>query len=173
MGEFDIRLASERDADFAADIWREVSTWLMQVGKPLWAPDEFSSDGARRLARFGELVIGWRNSVAISCMTLQRADPIFWPGESEGAALYVHKLAVRRSFAGSGLPRAMLDWAALRASNLAVPAIRLDCDPRPQLIKLYSACGFTRVDPGPVIRGGYTVMRFERAAVGGAGYTAE
>ncbi|MCZ7417691.1 GNAT family N-acetyltransferase [Streptomyces sp. WMMC897] len=55
------------------------------------------------------------------------ADPEFWgPGDDPGEALYVHRMAVRRSAAGEGLGDGMLDWAAERAAREGKRWLRLD-----------------------------------------------
>ncbi|MFC4013613.1 GNAT family N-acetyltransferase [Nonomuraea purpurea] len=56
------------------------------------------------------------------------ADPEFWtPADDPGAALYIHKLAVARPWAGSGLGDALLDWAGAAAHAAGLPLLRLDC----------------------------------------------
>ncbi|GAB2913257.1 GNAT family N-acetyltransferase [Nonomuraea fastidiosa] len=56
------------------------------------------------------------------------ADPEFWTSADDpGAALYVHKLAVARSWSGSGLGDALLDWASSVAYASGLPWLRLDC----------------------------------------------
>lgn len=44
----------------------------------------------------------------------------------------------------------------------ALLPLRLDCTPRPELLRLYADCGFTRLDHEPRSVGGYDIVRFER-----------
>lgn len=57
-------------------------------------------------------------------VTLDLWDPV-WDGAPSAAALYVHRMAVRRSAAGLGA--AILDWAAGVARERDLEALRLDC----------------------------------------------
>jgi len=66
------------------------------------------------------------------------------------------------AYAGKGWSRAMLDWAATAAAARGVTALRLDCAPRPELLRLYADCGFTRLDHEPRSVCGYDIVRFER-----------
>jgi len=156
-----IRKASPDEAGHAVAIWREVATWLRDSGRGLWDPSQFLLREAETLAEGGELVLGFGGSWPAACMTLQPLDPVFWP-EAEGAALYLHKLAVRRPCAGHGWGVAMIEWAAEEARRQGVATLRLDCAPRPELVRLYLQNGFRCIDPHPVRLGGFEVVRFQR-----------
>ena len=157
-----IRWGRDDDSPAVAAIWRDVCTWLESIGQPLWSPDQLGEARAREWAKAGELVVGLSNDAIVACMTLIDIDPVIWPDEIQGAALYVHKLAVTRTQAGKGWSQAMLDWAATAAAARGIGALRLDCAPRPELLRLYADCGFTRLDSEPQFIGGYHIVRFER-----------
>ncbi|WP_327086593.1 GNAT family N-acetyltransferase [Nonomuraea sp. NBC_01738] len=72
------------------------------------------------------------------------ADPDFWtPADDPSAALYIHKLAVARPWAGSGLGEALLDWAGATVHHLGLPWLRLDCSKaNPRLQRYYASRGF-------------------------------
>ena len=163
--EREIRFAGGADAAAAVVIWREASNWLATIGQPLWSAADFDVASALAAVADGELVLGVTDGRPAACMLLSRSDPLFWPEAVAGAAVYVHKLAVTRRQAGAGWPTAMFDWAARQAAEIGADVIRLDCAPRADLVRIYRQCGFMPVDPGPVSRGGYTVLRFERRAV--------
>ena len=155
-----IARAGETDAAIASAILLEVSEWLVAQGRKLWDPDEISDEDVARRARSGELVIGREGQEAVACMYLQLSDDLFWPHAD--AALYVHRLAVRRAFAGKGRAREMLDWAVLEARRMGRPFVRLDTELRGSLLSLYESAGFLRVDAAPIIVGTHEVVRFER-----------
>jgi GNAT superfamily N-acetyltransferase len=73
---------------------------------------------------------------------------------------YVHRLAVKREFAGGGVSTALLRWAAERARSLGKKYLRLDCEAsRPKLRAVYERFGFRhhsdrQVEP-------YFVSRYE------------
>lgn len=72
------------------------------------------------------------------------ADPEFWtPADAPGDALYVHKLAVARPWAGQGLGDALLDWAGGMTYASGRSWLRLDCSKdNPGLQNYYRRRGF-------------------------------
>jgi GNAT superfamily N-acetyltransferase len=59
-------------------------------------------------------------------LTLQWADPVFW-GEMPPDAGYVHKLAVRPTYAGQKIGLEMLRWAEATARKAGKRFLRLNC----------------------------------------------
>jgi GNAT superfamily N-acetyltransferase len=57
-------------------------------------------------------------------------DPEFWPDLPAPDSVFLHRLAVRRRVAGTGVSTVMIDWACDRAGELRRDYLRLDCDPR-------------------------------------------
>jgi GNAT superfamily N-acetyltransferase len=95
-------------------------------------------------------------------MYLHNEDPIFWPNAIAGEALYIHRLAVARRFAGRRFSHAMLDWAAREAMSAGRDFLRLDCEPRPKLLSLYRDAGFLAVDARPIQVGVHFVVRHQK-----------
>jgi len=90
-----------------------------------------------------EFHVAWMNGEPVATCLLSFSDPIFWPDIPPGTSGFVHKLAVRRQFAGQGLAEAMLVHAARCCLARGIPTLRLDTDPnRPGLCALYERCGF-------------------------------
>jgi GNAT superfamily N-acetyltransferase len=80
---------------------------------------------------------------AAGTMKFQLEDELFWPDLAKGEACYVHRLAVRRRFAGMGVSSALLAFAAVRARSLGRAYLRLDCESnRARLRTLYERFGF-------------------------------
>ena len=150
------------DVPDADRIIREVAAWLDARGESLWGPNEISRDALVAVAQAGELIIGRMGTEAVACMYMHNSDSEFWPEDGPGEAFYIHRLAVARHFAGRGFAHAMLAWAEGEARAQARPFVRLDCVPRPKLIRLYEAAGFARVDPGPVKVGEHWVIRQQK-----------
>ena len=63
----------------------------------------------------------------VATFTLLLDDPKFW-GERPPDAVYLHKLAVRRAYAGRGLGARIVDWVDGEARRLGRPFV----DPRPR-----------------------------------------
>ena len=71
---------------------------------------------------------------------------LFWPEVPTGTSGFVHKLCVRRKFAGQGVAEGMLRYAAELCRAQGISMLRLDTDlSRPKLCALYERAGFRRV----------------------------
>jgi len=152
------------DADTAIDIMREAARWLADAGKPMWRLETVTREKIKNPAE--EFHVLYLDGESAAAMLLSFHDPFFWP-EVAGASGFVHKLAVRRRFAGQGLGEAMLARAAALCREKGVPMLRLDTDPhRPGLCALYERAGFRRLDVRQVLVPSIQVMmdvaRYER-----------
>jgi GNAT superfamily N-acetyltransferase len=156
-----IRRARTNEAVFAAGILAEAAEWLNATGQKLWEPDEISLSkiAPRALAR--ELVLGFEDAAPVACMFFQNEDRQNWPDAAPGSAFYVHRLAVRRSCAGAGWARRLLDWAGEETRRNGRNFVRLDSEIRPRLLRLYEDAGFRRVDAEPFRVGRHLVVRLE------------
>ncbi len=75
---------------------------------------------------------------------LTDADPLFWPQAAPGTSGYLHKLSVRRAYAGQGLAQRLICLTGILCNNEGKSYLRLDCDAsRQKLIALYQSAGFT------------------------------
>ncbi len=154
-----VRSADAEEAQIAVSIWSEAAAWQKENGHPYWLPEDLRLEMAEVRINAGELILGFEDGAARACMLVQTSDTIFWPEKAAGSALYLHRLAVKRSHAGQGWGKELITWAAIHAAGLP---LRLDCAPRPRLMNFYSSNGFVPVDAGPVERGGFSVIRYER-----------
>jgi GNAT superfamily N-acetyltransferase len=137
----------------AADDWREAqsslreaSQWLIDAGMWLWELDEFTQESLRPRAARGEIVLGHIEERAVAVMFLTWHDPDFWPEVPPDASGYIHKLAVRRAHAGTGVAHAMVRWALDRTRDHGCDSLRVDCDDRPALRRFYTDAGFAFLD---------------------------
>lgn len=135
---FTLRRATDGDLDGVLALLAETAGWLNRRGVRQWPADGFPAGRITPLIGEGVLYLldredgpGGRNGEEGPVATLAldgHADPEFWtPGDDPGSALYVHKLAVARDHAGTGLGEALLDWAGLRVLALGKRWLRLDC----------------------------------------------
>jgi GNAT superfamily N-acetyltransferase len=78
----------------------------------------------------------------------------------EGDAAYIHKITLKRSAAGRGLGRQIIDWAREKARKEGMKYLRLDTEARrAKLCELYESAGFTRHSERQV--GRHYVARYE------------
>ena len=138
-----IQEARSSDAPMIASVLQEAAEWLAGDGRALWSAAEIGhervlrdlSSGLFHVAREGEEVAG--------VMKFELEDVYFWPEVLPGTSAFVHKLAVRRSWAKKGVSTELLSYARTRAQELGRAHLRLDCvADRQGLRNLYEDFGF-------------------------------
>lgn len=135
--------ATEHDLATVSSILTEAGEWLRRNGKGMWRPDETAPEAIASQVRDGLFFLALVDGAPLGALRFQLSDPKCWPDLDGDDSAFVHRLAVRRAAAGTGLSAAMLAWAAARARSLGRDFLRLDCDPgRAALVALYERCGF-------------------------------
>jgi len=156
-----VERAGSDDLGVVTEILREAAAWAEACHGELWSAAEIAAARVHADIERGEFFIAHCDGVAAATIRYQLTDDEFWPEAPAGDAAYVHRLAVRREFAGRGIASALLDWAAERARGQGLTRLRLDADlSRPKLRALYERCGFRAHSEARV--GPYHVMRYER-----------
>ena len=156
----DIREATPQDAGVVSEILKEAARWLMESGLPLWREEELEPTRIATDVADGLFFVAERSADAAGVMKFQLEDALFWPDVPRGEAAYIHRLAVRRRYAGSGLSALLLRWAVGRTRGLGRRYLRLDCEAsRPRLRAIYETFGFRHRDDRQV--GPYFVSRYE------------
>lgn len=158
--EIEVRQARVTDAPIIHDILREAAAWAERVHEQLWLESELEPTQIAADAHAGQFFLAMHADAPIGTLRYQLEDTLFWPDAAAGEAAYVHRLAVRRRWAGRGVAAQMLRWAARRALADGRSLLRLDTDmTRPRLRALYLDCGFREHSERQV--GPYHVMRYE------------
>lgn len=159
----ELRRASQAELPLVAAILGEAQAWLESIGQPLWLPEHLSLEAVRAGERAGgQSYLAWRGAEPVGTVRVQPEDPEFWPEMQHGEAIYLHRLAVRRSVAGRGAAEAILEWAKAYTRAEGRAWLRLDCvSDRPRLRALYERCGFALHDERQV--GLYHVTRYAYA----------
>jgi GNAT superfamily N-acetyltransferase len=142
-----IEQALPADAETVAAVLNEAAQWLAANGRPLWAAADISLERVSRGIETGLFFIARDDGnadQAAGVMRLDLEDPYFWPEIEPGSSAFVHKLAVRRRWAGRGVSSALLGFARERARSLGRRQLRLDCvADRAPLRALYERFGFS------------------------------
>jgi len=159
-----VRFADGSEGTTALSILLEAAAWGAARGTDIWSEEELRSIDFAAAARAGELVIGHEGAEPAATMLLQTSDPIYWPSDAPGDALYVHKVGVRRAFASRGWLTRLIDFAAAAARARSIDRLRLDTILRPHLRSMYERHGFTTVLEEPLLRNGRQMIRMERAS---------
>lgn len=149
MNGYRFRPASADQLSAVEALLTEASRWLASRGIDQWQYPPHRDRISAALSA-GTVYLVSRESDAQLVGTLQLdefADPEFWcTDDAPESALYVHRMAVRRSLAGQGLGGEMLTWAADRARDAGKKWLRLDAwKDNPGLHAFYESEGFRLV----------------------------
>lgn len=155
-----IRPARPDDIETISATLQEAARWLEDTGKPMWRDSELLPSRVADDVNAGLFVIAVLNTEPAGVIKFQLADPLFWPDAPHTDSAFVHRLAVRRRFAGQGISTALLNWAAENARSLGKRYLRLDCEAsRQKLRAIYERFGFQHHSDRQV--GPYFVSRYE------------
>jgi GNAT superfamily N-acetyltransferase len=155
-----IRCATNQDTVLVSDILKEAARWLEQSGMPLWQEQDLEPDRISPHVTAGLFFIAELSGDAAGVVRFQLEDTVFWPDVPQGEAAYIHRLAIRRRYAGTGISAEILRWAVERTRSLGRRYLRLDCvASRPRLRAVYESFGFKHRDDRHV--GPYFVSRYE------------
>ncbi|WP_165953859.1 GNAT family N-acetyltransferase [Streptomyces sp. 8K308] len=137
----------------------EAAAWLMARGISQW-PARFQAAWVEEAISRGETWLVGLGEETAGTVTLDWQDRVW--ADVGGTAGYIHRLAVRRW--ATGLGSIVLDWAAVRARQRGVAALRLDCvRSNHRLRSYYEERGFRHRGDVPV--GGAPGQRLEDGPV--------
>jgi GNAT superfamily N-acetyltransferase len=126
----------------------------------MWNGDELSPAQIAAEVTEGYFFLARCEGEAIGTIKFQLEDTVFWPDTPADEAAFVHRVAIRRAFAGRQLSALLLRWAADRARSAGRRFLRLDCEAaRPRLRAVYERCGFRHHSDRQV--GRFFVSRYE------------
>lgn len=147
MTEVTIRPARLDELGVIEHLLREASAWLASRGIEQWQSPPHTDRIAQALRR-GEVFLATIDDRPMATLQVDgHADPEFWTADDKpGDALYVHRLAVSRKYAGAGIGGTLLNWASERATAAGKPWLRLDAWKNNRgLHRYYESQGFTLV----------------------------
>lgn len=140
-----IRRAEADEADLVSSILDEAAAWLRDRDMPMWTDEELDPAEARRHVHEGLYHLAIVGGEPAGTLRFQLNDAEAWPelaGTTDSA--FVHRVAVRRRFAGSTVSSALLQWAKDEARARGLDYLRLDCEAgRPSLRAVYEKNGFS------------------------------
>ena len=155
-----IREANRDDSVTVSEILSEAARWLDQKGIPMWRAGELLPAHVTGDIEAGLFIIAECDGVAAGVVKFQLTDRLFWPDVYQEQSAFLHRLAVKRRFAGGGISSALLRWAVQRTHSLGRKHLRLDCEAsRPRLRAVYERFGFRHHSDKQV--GPYFVSRYE------------
>lgn len=160
MNGIPIRQAKPSDTETVSSILQEAANWLISRGTPLWKADELAPDRIRPDVLGGLFWLAEVDGASAGCVRFQTEDTLFWPDVLPQESAFIHRLAVRRQFAGGTVSSALIQWAKARAEGLGKRYLRLDCEAKTRsLCAVYARAGFRKHSERQV--GPYWVARYE------------
>jgi len=155
-----VRQALPRETEKVSDVLAEAARWLADRGQTMWRDNELLPESIAQDVEAGLFYVAAIEGQIVGVVKFQLEDLQFWPDSPAGHAAYVHRLAVRRKFAGRGVSTALLSWAVERARALGRTYLRLDCEAaRTRLRAVYERFGFKHHSDREI--GPYYVSRYE------------
>lgn len=135
--------AGPANIDTVLGILEDAARWLTSRGIDQWRPGRFDRDGLAASLSRGEVYLATVDGRPAGTLTLQTSDPLFWPNVSDDA-LYLHRLAIHRTYAGQGLGLYLLRWAEEATASAGKRYLRLDCMAESNVLRAYyESAGFS------------------------------
>jgi len=155
-----IRQAMPQDIETVTGILRAAARWLEESGMAMWRDDELLPGRIGDEVNLGLFFLAECDGEPAGIIRFQLEDKLFWPHIPQQESAFIHRLAVRRKFAGGEVSSALLLWAIARTLDLGRRYLRLDCEvSRPHLRAIYERMGFRFHSNKQV--GPYYVARYE------------
>ena len=161
-GRCTVRRAGIAESGAALALLLEAAAWAAAHGIDVWRPADLREDDFAAAARARELILGHADDKPAATMLLQFSDSVYWPEAAPGSALYIHKVAIRRAYAGQGWLARLLAFASDDARERGVPRLRLDTILHPKLQSMYERHGFSVLPEKPLLVAGRRMIRMER-----------
>jgi GNAT superfamily N-acetyltransferase len=139
-----IRQATPQDLETVSSILCEAARWLQASGKAMWRDEEIVPERIAADVAAGAFFLAECDGEAAGTVKFQLEDLLVWPDVPQHDSAFIHRLAVRRKFAGGAVSPVILRWAVERTRSLDRRYLRLDCEAtRPRLRAVYERFGFT------------------------------
>ena len=125
-------------------IIQEVGQWLIDSGQTMWGPGTLTADNLIGDYTRGNCWVMYADAVAAATFILQWEDPLYYPDVPPNTVGLIHKVAIRRQFAGQNLFQPILDFCKRECLKRGINTIQLETDAtRPALLRFYERNGFT------------------------------
>jgi len=156
-----IRQATAADVGAVVAVLTEAAAWVRQLdGTVMWVENELAEEHVATEVDRQQFFVTECGGEVAGVVRFQLQDQLFWPDLDTDDSAFVHRIAVRRRYAGRGISTVLLRWAVARARSLGKQYLRLDCDAeRTRLRAVYERFGFRLHSYRQV--GSYFVSRYE------------
>ncbi len=162
-----IEQAKIGDVAIIAGILREAAEWLESKNIPLWQSGWITPEKIAPDVESGMYWLAKIEGETVGCVRFQNSDEEYWNDVPHADSAFIHRLAIRRTFANRGVSTGLIEWAKGKARRAGKTYLRLDCADRPKLRRVYENQGFAfhsikHKEPYPVARFEFDLKSFER-----------
>lgn len=142
-----IKQADENDILTVEEILIDAVIWMKKNKlQNQWNEDTIKWNSLSKDYQINDFYIDYQNGVPAACIAITDLDLKYWSEIPQGKPLYIHKLAVKREFAGKGISKELINFAKKLSLKNGINSLRLDCNlQRNKLRKLYENEGFIYV----------------------------
>jgi GNAT superfamily N-acetyltransferase len=127
----------------AIAILREVAQWLADRDETLWNAHDLTADNLVNEFTRNNLIVLYVDDEPAATFILQWLSPLYWPDADPGTSGFIHKLAIRRSFAGQNLFADVVSYCRTECQKRGISLLQLETDAtRPKLMQFYERYGF-------------------------------
>lgn len=143
-----IKQAGEDIIPIIEEILLDAVNWMSASGlQNQWNESNVKWSNLSKSYKINNFFIAYQNGLPAACMALTDYDPPYWPDIPKGESLYLHKVAVKREFAGKGFAKELIDFSKKLAIRYCINAVRLNCNQhRNKLRAVYENEGFICVE---------------------------
>ena len=155
-----IEQAQESDTETVSSVLQEAAHWLISQGTPLWKADELFPAKILAEVSGGLFWLAKAEGEVAGCIRFQLEDKLTWPDVPPDESAFIHRIAIRRKFAGGRISAALIDWAKQHACECRRRYLRLDCEAKTRkLCAVYEKNGLRKHSERQI--GPYWVARYE------------
>lgn len=139
-----IKQADENDILTIEAILMDTVIWMNKNKlQNQWNEDSIKWNSLSKEYKINDFYIDYQNDVPSACIAITDLDQKYWSEIPQGKSLYIHKLAVKREFAGKGISKELINFAKKLSLKNGINSLRLDCNlQRNKLRALYENEGF-------------------------------
>jgi GNAT superfamily N-acetyltransferase len=133
---------NDRPKEFIA-ILREVGQWLTETNQEMWQLDTLTPENLFDDFTKGNCYVMYAEGEPAATFILQWKDPLYYADVPDNTAGFIHKVAIRRKFAGQDFFAHMLNFCRNECIKRNIYEIQLETDAtRPALMRFYEKYGF-------------------------------
>lgn len=142
-GDLPLVPATKQDTQEIHAMWAEALQWMKSKEINQWLDEQVTLEAVEYCFGLSEMFLIKDGSSSIGTFFIVDSDPHLWDDEGDGRSGYLHRLVVKREYAGNKLGYKLLELAEKYLRDRGKTLFRLDCmADNPKLNVFYKSAGF-------------------------------